>query len=223
MHMSLFFCDLHISHVFKLVIGYHQIAPRHIKNKFMVFHPFQKDITGMIPNLFINGVETESTNSFNFLGIMLDENIAPKPHIATLANKLQKYIGIIFYQIDKLFTGLHSKHAVLQFSKFTSYLWNTNMGYEYHRLEKNQKHVIRIITVNKYNAHTEPLCIAFDLLWIKDMLNVSTLKFNRYVHGNLPTYSNSFRIVTQEIHHKYDTRNRDGIHIDRTRTRHASQ
>ena len=56
------------------------------------------------------------------------------------------------------------------------------------------------------------------------MLDLSTLKFYyRYVHDNLPAYFYSFRIVTQWTYHNYDTRNRDQIHIDRTRTRYADK
>ena len=48
--------------------------------------------------------------------------------------------------------------------------------------------MIRIITVSKYNAHTEPLFKALDLK-IQDMLDLSTLKFYyMYVHNNLPAY-----------------------------------
>ena len=49
-------------------------------------------------------------------------------------------------------------------------------GYECHRLKKIQKRIIRMITVSKYNAHTEPLFKGLDLLKLKDMLNLSTLK-----------------------------------------------
>ena len=72
------------------------------------------------------------------------------------------------------------------------------------------------------HAHTEPLFKAPDLLKIQDMLHLSTLEFYyRYVHDNLPAYFYSFRIVTQVIHHNYDTRYQ--IRIDRTRTRYADK
>ena len=77
-------------------------------------------------------------------------------------------------------------------------------GYECHRFENIQT------LFSKYNAHTEPLFKALDLLTIQDMLDLSTLKFYyRYVHDNLPAYFCSFRIETQETKHNYDTRNRD--------------
>ena len=189
----------------------------------MIFHLNQKDITGIIPNLFINDIEIERVLSFNFLGITLDENITLKPHIAAIANILSKYAGIFnklknylpAYILRMLYCSLVNSHL-----SYGILIW----GYECHRSEKNQKRMIRIITVSKYNAHTEPLFQALDLLKIQDMLDLSTLKFYyRYVHDNLPAYLYSFRIVTQGIHHNYDTRNRDRIHIDRTRTRYADK
>ena len=96
--------------------------------------------------------------------------------------------------------------------------------YECYRLEKIQKSIIRIITVSKYNAHTEPLFKAFDLLKLKDMLNLSTLKFYyRYLHDNLPAYFYSFQITTQGSHHHCITRHSDQIHVDRTRTLYADK
>ena len=87
-------------------------------------------------------------------------------------------------------------------------------GYECHRLEKIQQRIIRIITVSKYNAHTEPLFKALDLRKLKDMLNLSTLKFYyRYLHDNLPVYFYSFQITTQGSHHHYNTRHSNQIHV----------
>ena len=209
-----------LSRVFKwLVIN--RLSLNISKTKFMIFHPYQKDITGIIPNLFINGIEIERVISFNFLGITLDENITWKPHIAAIANKLSKYAGIFnklknylpAYILRMLYCSLVNSHL-----SYGILIW----GYECHRLEKIQKRMIRIITVSKYNALTEPLFKALDLLKIQDMLDLSTLKFYfRYVHDNLPAYFYSFRIVTHD--YNYDTRNRDQIHIDWTRTRYADK
>ena len=89
------------------MVGYHQIVPTYIK-KLFYGNPYQKDINGMIPNLFIISVETEGVNSFNFLAITLDENITWKLPIAAIANKLSKHTR----SFDKLI-GLHSKDVEL--------------------------------------------------------------------------------------------------------------
>ena len=214
--------DNELSHVFKWMV-INRLSLNMSKNNFRVLHPYQKDVTGIIPNFFINGLEIERGNSVDFLGITLDENITWKSYIVAIANKLSEYAGIFnklknylpAYILRMLYCNLVNSHLSYGIS-----FW----GYECHRLEKNQKTMIRIITVSKLNAHIEPLFKALDLLKIQDMLDLRTLKFYyRYVHDNLPAYFNSFRIVTQGIHHNYDTRNRDQIHIDRTRTRHADK
>ena len=56
------------------------------------------------------------------------------------------------------------------------------------------------------------------------MLDFSTLKFySRYVRDNLPACFYPIRIVTQRIHHIYDARNSDQIHMHRTRTWYAEK
>ena len=146
-----------------------------------------------------------------------------EPHINILSNKISKYSGILnrlkhylpLYIMRMLYCSLVNSHL-----SYGILVW----GYECHRLEKIQKRIIRVITVCKYNAHTEPLFKALDLLKLKDMLNLSTLKFYyRYLHDNLPAYFYSFQITTQGSHHHYNTRHSDQIHVDRTRTLYADK
>ena len=65
------------------------------KTKFMVFHPYQKDIAGLIPMLEINDVEIERVYSFKCLRILFDENMSWKCHTDMISNKLSKYTGIL--------------------------------------------------------------------------------------------------------------------------------
>ena len=175
-----------------------------------------------MPSLTINDTEIERVNTFNFLGITLDENAIWKPHISISSNKISKYSGILNrlkhylpLHIWMLYCSLVNSHLL-----YGILVW----GYECHRLEKIQKRIIRIITVSKYNAHTEPLFKALDHLKLKDMLNISTLKFcYRYLHNNLPAYSFSFQRTTQCPHHRYNTRFSDQIHVERTRTLYADK
>ena len=188
------------------------------KTKYLVFHPYQKDISQLVPSLTINDTEIERVNTFNFLDITLDENVTWKPHISILSNKISKHSGILnrwkhylpLHIMRMLYCSLVNPHLL-----YKLLVW----GYECHRLEKIQKRIIRIITVSKYNAHMEPLFKALDLLKLKDMLNLSSLKFYyRYLHDNLPAYFYSFQITTQGSRHHYNTRHSDQIHVERTRT-----
>ena len=128
-------------------------------------------------------------------------------------NRLKHYLPLHIMRM--LYCSLVNSHLL-----YGILVW----GYEWHRLEKIQKHIIRIITVSKYNAHTEPLFKALDLLKLKYMLNLSSLKFYyRYLHDNLPAYFYSFQITTQGSHHHYNTRHSDQIHVERTRTLYADK
>ena len=46
------------------------------KTKFMVFHPTQKDVTGLIPTLESNGIKIERVSEFKNLGVIIDENLS---------------------------------------------------------------------------------------------------------------------------------------------------
>ena len=87
------------------------------------------------------------------------------------------------------------------------------MGIWMSSVKRNQKRMIRVITARKYNTHAD-----IQRAWPplnEDKLDLSSRKFYyRSVYDNHPVYFYSFRIVTQIIHHNYDTRN----HIDQTTT-----
>ena len=55
------------------------------KTKYVIFHAINKIV---VPDLEINGIPLERVKSFNFLGILLNENMSWKPQIDLLSNKL---------------------------------------------------------------------------------------------------------------------------------------
>ena len=63
--------------------------------------------------------------------------------------------------------------SVYQLSADLALAW----GYENERLTKLQKKSVRIITLSKYNAHTEPLFKKLKLLKLTDLLKLNELKF----------------------------------------------
>ena len=60
----------------------------------MVFHRKQKHVDEI--NVQINGTKIERVESFNFLGIMLDENLTWKSHIEMVGKKISKVTGILY-------------------------------------------------------------------------------------------------------------------------------
>ena len=181
------------------------------KTKFMVFHPYRKDISKLIPSLIINGIELERVDHIKCLGVILDENMSWKPHLDMLANKISKYTRIL----NKL------KHYLPIYTLRTLYfsMINSNLnygilvwGFSCQRLIKQQKKAIRIISRSKYNAHTGPIFKTLDILTLDDLFNLNALKFYyKYIRNTLPPYFYSFNIVTQGSIHEHMTRQRDLI------------
>ena len=187
------------------------------KTKFMLFHPYKKGVSNLVPVLKINQNEIERVDKFDFLGVTLDEHVNWKAHTDKLATKLSKYSGILNklnnylppYILRTLYCSLVQSH--LNYAILT---W----GYSCNRLEKLQKRLIRMITRSKYNAHTEPLLKQLELLKLSDLLELSALKFYfKYLHGSLPRFFYSFNIATQGTQHSHETRQRDQLRVDRSR------
>ena len=61
----------------------------------MLFHPYQKDVSNLVPVLKINQNEIERVDKFYFLGVTLDEHVNWKAHTNKLATRLSKYSGIL--------------------------------------------------------------------------------------------------------------------------------
>ena len=89
-------------------------------------------------------------------------------------------------------------------------------------MEKIQKKVIRIITCSRYNAHTEPLFKALNLLKIEHLYKINALKFYyKLKKQNVPLYFNSFNLDAMRDIHNYNTRSNNVIPMNVTRTHFA--
>ena len=92
-------------------------------------------------------------------------------------------------------------------------------GFNCQRLEKIQKRFIRIISLRKYNAHTEPLFKSLELLILRNLFDLNCLKFvYNFRNGFLPKYFPSFKCTPMSSIHDHDTRPADLIDVERTRT-----
>ena len=86
-------------------------------------------------------------------------------------------------------------------------------------LVKIQKRFMRIISLNKYNAHTEPLFKLLELLSIKHLFDLSCLKFvYKFKQGNLPNYFLTFKCIPRSSIHEHNTRYSSLIDAEGTRT-----
>jgi hypothetical protein len=121
----------------------------------MVFdHPNKKNI--QVPRIKIEDTFIEQVTNFNLLGLTLDKHVNWKVHIDKIVSKVSKTIGIL--NRIKHFLPLQEKLTIYN-SLISSHLnfgilaWGNKCS----KLLKLQKKAIRIITLSKYNAHSEPL------------------------------------------------------------------
>ena len=160
----------------------------------------------------MNETEIERVSNFDFLGLTLNEHLSWKTHIDKIANKISRSIGILNRQ--KHFIPLQSKlhiysSLVLSYLNFGILSW----GYKCDRIVKLQKKAVRIISLSKYNAHTEPIFKSLKLLKVTDILRSQELKFYyKFKNGLLPRYLLDMPFNTNAETHGYDTRSRNNIH-----------
>ncbi len=120
----------------------------------MIFHTPQKRIKKL--SLQIDGIEIDRVTNFNFLSLMINENLNWMTHIEKVANSISKTIGILnklkYLLPLNIETTLYNS-LVLSHINYCLLVW----GYEFDKIKKLQKKTFRIITDSKYNAHTAPL------------------------------------------------------------------
>ena len=91
-------------------------------------------------------------------------------------------------------------------------------GYENEKIFKLQKKAIRLISLAKYNAHTEPLFKTLNLLKINDIFTSSQLKFYyKFLKDDLPHFFKDMTFsINNEIHH-HSTRISSQFHLPRVK------
>ena len=159
------------------------------KTKCMLFH---KRRTVNPIHILLNNKAIDIVPQFNYLGIILDEHLSWKAHVAMVTGKLSKTNGILnrlkyIYPSQVLLTVY--KSLFVPHINYGSLVWGQN----YDAISKLQKRVIRTITHSNYIAHSEPLLKDLNLLNVKDLMDLKKIKFlHKLYHGNLPIYFNTY-------------------------------
>ena len=163
------------------------------KSKYMIFHVPRKETQTL--TLKIDNTNIEQVDEFNFLGLTLDANLTWKKHVNKIANKCSKTTGVLnklkhILPLD-IKTLLYNS-LILSHINYCITVW----GYKGSRIVRIQKKAVRIITLNRYNSHTEPLFKTLQILKIDDRLKLQELKFfYKSRHGNEPVYLLNWNII----------------------------
>ncbi len=147
-------------------------------------------------------------DEFNFLGLTINENLSWKSHINKIADKISKSMGIL--NKLKYFLPLNAKVLIYN-SLILSHLnfCILALGYKCHRIIKLQKKIVRILSLSKYNAHTDPLFKTHKLLKVQEIFKLQEFKFYfKFINNKLPYYLQNLPF------------NRNAIHSHATRIQH---
>ena len=182
----------------------------------MIFRYPQKSIHAL-PNLllYINEHELEKVDTFDFLGITINETLSWRNHIDKIATKISKVIGIMsrckrYLSSDVLIKIYNS--LILSRINYGLTCW----GFDNKRIYKLQKKALRIICKKKYNAHTDPLFIYLKTMKVNDIFQNQCLKFYyKYEKSDLPGYFRDLLTENRPLH-SYNMRARPPVHINRT-------
>ena len=180
------------------------------KTKAMLFHTPQRKVT--YPTLKIDNHKIEFVSKFNYLGIIIDENLNWNVHIETLTKKISKTIGII----NKLKNQLPTETLLNIYNALVASYLNYGIavwGWKLEKLLKLQKKAVRAITRSAYTAHSSPLFKKLNILNVIDMRALCDLKFcYKYVKKQLPKYFYANE-DENECTHEYFTRQRDDLRL----------
>ena len=197
----LFFCDFDNVNVTEETINYelvkltewlacNQLSLNVNKTKFMVFHSVRKNVN--YPTLAINGINIEIVADFNFLGIQLSEDLKWSKHQNNISLKLTKTVCVLNrlkYEYPLAILKTLYNTLFLPHLNYGILLW----GSETESIHKVQKRALRIISDNKFNAHTEPICRAERLLKVKEIYRLGIYKFYyKQINNHLPHYFQDF-------------------------------
>ena len=175
------------------------------KTKFMIFHNKGKNMSSIDPEIKLKGHFNEQVDNFNFLGIIINENLSWTNHITNISIKISKSLGIMYKMkhflplniLKTLYSSMilpHLTYGILAWGKEASSFFLL------------QKKAVRIITSSKYNSHTDPLFKDLALLKVEDIYKINILKFYfKYCNNQLPYFFQQFSFQQQSDVHQYDT------------------
>ena len=151
------------------------------KSKYICFHAPQKKVC--VPLLYINNQKIDSVTDFDYLGIVFNKHLKWDSHINKISVKLSRLAGILSklkkfvrcYVLRLLYNALILPHLI-----YGILLW----GFNFERVLKIQKKIIRIISNSSFIAHCDPLFKELSILKVDDLLKQKTLVFLHNVFNN---------------------------------------
>jgi hypothetical protein len=192
-----------------------KLAVNKNKTKYIIFHMRGKKIDNNTLDVIYNENELSENNNeqitileryhnnhkndeckaYKLLGIFFDENLSVDHHIKHLTNKLSRSM----YCIKRAKGVLNEKSMVsLYYALIHSHLTycptilactsKTNIN----KIHKIQKKALRIMTNSKYNEHTGPICLKYNILPFNKIITQAQLLLMHSIHNEYapPSFDN---------------------------------
>ena len=175
----------------------------------MIFKPKQKKCY-INPKIALNNYEIDLVNEASFLGVILDEHLTWKSHIAQTSRKISKSVGIIkkasFYLHTRALVMLYYS-LVYPYMQYCILVWGSTYPSNLNRIVLLQKRLIRIVYKASYDAHTKPFFKEVGILPFDKIYLFHLGKFMYQFHCQLlpHNFDNFFQNINQV--HNYYTRN----------------
>ena len=184
----------------------------------MIFPNYQGVIANEdFPDLMINDKKIERVSCFNFLGLTINESMDWSSHSTMIANKISRTLEIMNCLKRYLpFSATKLMYDSLIFShlQFDITCWN----FEWNKILKLQKRALRIMTISKYNAHSDPLFKELEMMKVSDIFDVQCMKFwCKSVNKSLPEYFGTMFTFHDELY-QIETHGQNQLHLFPTRT-----
>lgn len=193
------------------------------KTNYIIFKHLNKKYSSEEAKVFINDTEIQQVTQTKFLGVIVDEALSWKNHIALVSKKIMKSYGIIrrvssFINRSCLLTLYYS--LIYPYLSYCNLVWASTYPSSLHKLLLIQKKFVRLATSSSYLAPSDPLFKQLNILTIRD-INIYQICVFMYncIASNSPFSSvfHDFFIFNSTIH-SYLTRQTNHLHCKFSRT-----
>lgn len=169
-------------------------------NKTMyMFFTLHKHLYSSSLQITINGEEIKRTTSTRFLGVIIDDQLSWKNHVAHISSKLSKSVGIIG-RVGKLIpheNRVNLYHSLLlPYFSYCHIVWGSAGSSFLKRLIVLQKKAIRAINLAPFRAHTQDMFYDNQILPVQSMNQYySSIFLYKCMHEKLPhTFLSDFKL-----------------------------
>ena len=191
------------------------------KTYYLIFCSKNKSYNKKNANIFLKNLPLSQECQATFLGVLIDDRLTWKPHIAMLLNKISKTIGIIgkirHLLSQRTFITIYNS-LIYPYLMYCNIVWGNAYKTSLHPLLILQKKFLRIATCSSFYTHSSPLFEKLRILNIYDVNRFQLALFTaQHINHTLPDTFDSFLNFRSQFHN-YQTRQSTNLHIPLFRT-----